>query len=236
MKLLAGKQSKAEVYSQVRHLQRQPREFLATGIQSLDGLIGGFPRGAICEILGPESSGRTTLIYQLLQAATSNHEICAYVDLADSFDPRTASSAGVALAQLLWIRCHSNLEHALKAVDHLLHGGGFGVVVLDIGRIKRQSLASSYWYRFRQPLEHTPTILVVIASETVARQCAAFRLEMREVHPRWQGSANALLLRGARIEATPQKPFMGGIPARIEVQALTLGEEEGCTPAFTLQH
>jgi hypothetical protein len=224
MGLLAAKQYKAEVYSQVRHLQRHPRELLATGIPSLDGLIGGFPRGAISEIIGPESSGRTTLLYQVLQAATSNREVCAYVDLADSFDPRSASWAGVALAQLLWIRCHNNLEHALKAVDYLLHGGGFGVVALDIGRRRREPLASSYWYRFRQPLEHTPTLLVVIASETLARQCAALRLEMKSVRPRWQGSANALLLRGAGIEAVPQKPFIAGSTARIEAQALMLGE------------
>lgn len=223
MRVLAAKKFPAEVYSQVRHLQSQPRELLATGLSSLDRLIGGFPRGAISEIIGPESSGRTTLLYQLLQAATSNREICAYVDLADSFDPRTASWAGVGLAQLLWIRCHNNLEHALKAVDYLLHGGGFGVVTLDIGR-RREPLASSYWYRFRQPIEHTPTILVVIASETLARQCAALRLEMRSVRPRWQGSANALLLRGAQIEAIPQKPFIAGSTARIEAQALTLGE------------
>jgi recombination protein RecA len=225
MGLLAAKKSKAELYSPVRPLQRQPREFLATGIPSVDQLVGGFPRGAISEIIGPESSGRTTLLYRLLQAATSNREICAYVDLADSFDPRTASWAGVALPQLLWVRCHNNLEHALKAVDYLLHGGGFGVVALDIGRRRReQRLASSYWYRFRQPIEHTSTILVVIASETLARQCAALRLEMRAVRPRWQGPSNALLLRGARIEAIPQKPFIAGSTARIEAQALTLGD------------
>ena len=95
----------------------QPRECLPTGIAPLDALTGGFPRGAISEILGPESSGRTTLVHSLLAASTAQHEICAYVDTDDSFDPVSAAAAGVALSQLLWIRCGHNAGHALKAAD-----------------------------------------------------------------------------------------------------------------------
>ena len=57
-----------------------PRECLPIGIAPLDALTAGFPRGAISEILGPDSSGRTTLIHSLLAAATARGEICAYVD------------------------------------------------------------------------------------------------------------------------------------------------------------
>src|SRR5579871_5428176 len=78
-------------------------ETLATGLPALDALIQGFPRGAISEIIGPESSGRTTLIHSLLAASTSNHEVCAYVDTADSFDPVSAAAAGISLSQLIWI-------------------------------------------------------------------------------------------------------------------------------------
>src|SRR5712691_13330406 len=84
------------------------REFLPTGLAPLDALIQGFPRGAISEIIGPESSGRTTLIHSLLAASTAKLEICAYVDTCDSFDPVSAAATGVALPQLVWIRCGNN--------------------------------------------------------------------------------------------------------------------------------
>src|SRR5271170_6732841 len=116
------------------------REGLPTGIASLDALVThgqtqGFPRGAISEILGPESSGRTTLVHSLLAASTAQFEICAYVDTDDSFDPVSAAAAGVALSQLVWIRCGHNAGHALKAADYLLHAGGFGVIVLDLCQV-----------------------------------------------------------------------------------------------------
>ena len=145
------------------------RECLPTGIASLDALLTqgkteGFPRGAISEILGPESSGRTTLVHSLLAASTAQLEICAYVDTDDSFDPVSAAAAGVALSQLVWIRCAHNAGHALKAADYLLHAGGFGAIVLDLCQINPRisnRIPISYWYRFRRAIEHTPTILAI---------------------------------------------------------------------------
>src|SRR5271165_7167622 len=98
------------------------RECLPTGLAPLDALLTldqaqGFPRGAISEILGTESSGRTTLVHSLLAASTAQLEICAYVDTDDSFDPVSAAAAGVVLSQLVWIRCGHNPGHALKAAD-----------------------------------------------------------------------------------------------------------------------
>src|SRR5271167_3843803 len=84
-------------------LDAGPRDFLPTGLP-IDAVIHGFPRGAISEIIGTESSGRTTLVNSLLAASTVKFEICAYVDTCDSFDPVSAAAAGVALSQLLWIR------------------------------------------------------------------------------------------------------------------------------------
>src|ERR1700735_452941 len=116
------------------------RECLPTGLASLDAMLAqgdveGFPRGAISAILGPESSGRTTLVHSLLAASTAQFEICAYVDTNDSFDPVSAAASGVALSQLVWIRCGHNANHALKAADYLLHAGGFGAIVLDLCQV-----------------------------------------------------------------------------------------------------
>jgi len=187
----------------------KPREILLTGLPSLDAVIEGFPRGAISEIIGPDSSGRTTLIHSLLAASTSHCEICAYVDADDSFDPVTAAAAGVALSQLVWIRCGHNAGHALKAADYLLHAGGFGVVVLDLCRIPPRianRIPISYWYRFRRAIENTPAILALVENEPMAKSCASLMLEMKRKKTAWRGAPGFELLRGVELEALSRKP------------------------------
>jgi recombination protein RecA len=196
------------------------RETLATGVASLDAVIEGFPRGAITEILGQESSGRTTLVHSLLAASTANSEICAYIDTDDSFDPVSAAAAGVTLSQLVWIRCGHNAAHALKAADYLLHAGGFGVVVLDLCQITARTanrIPISYWYRFRLVLENTPTILALIEKDPLGKSCASLMLEMKRKRAAWQGAQGFELLRGVELEAVPRKPVrqvVAGFKAR----------------------
>src|ERR1041384_2229108 len=100
-----------------------------SGVAEVDAATGGLPRGCLTEIYGPASSGRTSLLLSILAAATGREEVCALVDAEDSFDPVSAAAAGVRLDRLLWIRCRHNAEHALKAADLLIQGGGFGLVV-----------------------------------------------------------------------------------------------------------
>jgi hypothetical protein len=57
------------------------------------------------------------------------------VDTNDVFAPTAAVAAGIDFDRLLWIRCAGNLEHAFKATDLLLHAGGFGLVILDLGDV-----------------------------------------------------------------------------------------------------
>src|SRR5947209_19414549 len=85
------------------HLDWQSRpepEYLATAIPDIH-----FPRGCLTEIYGPASSGRTTLLYAALAAATAREEVCALVDADDAFDPASAAAACVVLPRLLWVRC-----------------------------------------------------------------------------------------------------------------------------------
>ncbi|MGA2880264.1 MAG: hypothetical protein ABSG13_15055 [Bryobacteraceae bacterium] len=187
----------------------QIRESLPTGIASLDALVGGFPRGAIAEILGPESSGRTTLVHSLLAASTTQLEICAYIDTDDSFDPVSAAAAGVALSQLVWIRCGHNAGDAIKAADYLLHAGGFGVIVLDLCQISPRissRIPISYWYRFRRAIENTPTILALAEKEPLSRSCASLMLELQRKKIAWRGAPGFELLRGVELEALSRKP------------------------------
>jgi RecA/RadA recombinase len=112
-------------------LERRVFESVPTGIAPVDALTGGLPRGAITEICGPPSSGRTSAMVSILVEATAQDEVCALVDGNDAFDPQSGMSAGLDLKRLLWIRCHK-LDQVMKSTDLLLQGGGFGRVVMDI--------------------------------------------------------------------------------------------------------
>jgi hypothetical protein len=185
--------SKAEIESEVasrfatafKLQEKPPVAVVSTGIPEVDSLTGGFPRGAITEIFGSASSGRTSFMISALAYATTHEEVCVLIDTNDTFDPASAAEAGLNLERLLWIRCAANVEHAFKAADLLLQGGGFGIVVLDIGDVvgtDARRIISSWWYRFRRVVENTPTALLVIAEDSCVRSCASLALKLnREV-------------------------------------------------------
>src|SRR5215204_1907830 len=165
-------------------------ETLSTGVDEIDALTRGLPRGGISEIFGPASSGRTSLMYSMLAYATAHEETCAVVDTNNAFAPTAAATAGIDFDRLLWIRCAGNLEHAFKATDLLLHAGGFGLVILDLGDIagkEARRIISSWWYRFRRTVEDRPTVLTVVSEEACTRSCAALTLELRGT-PEWSGA------------------------------------------------
>lgn len=163
--------------------EKRPGEVIPTGIPQIDSFTqGGLPRGAITEVFGPASSGRTSFMLSALAHASNHEEVCALVDTSNAFDPTSGARAEVNCERLLWIRCDNNLERAFKATDLLLQGGGFGLVLLDLGDVPAKSakrIISSWWYRFRRTLEATTTALVVIAEDTCVRSCAALSLELR---------------------------------------------------------
>lgn len=306
-------------------------DVVPSGIPELDALVGGLPRGALTEVCGPASSGRTSLVHSVLAQMTQKQEVCAVVDASDSLDPESLAGAGVELTRILWVRCGearrtekidvsvlppeveksksasppkgkhyhdrsgsrqprdsargldkameflrdknrevvvpknnwhvplpakpgvsgnlyvascsgeqvsidrqvprradyffnqrkdlhlkedavqdvalnnaenqsatfaakryekpwTRLEQAVKAVDLLLHGGGFGSVVLDLGNItwadaRRISLTT--WFRFRRAVENTPTVLLVLAEDSCAKTCASLVLSCRRSGEEW---------------------------------------------------
>jgi len=180
-------------------------ETLSSGIAEVDALTGGIPRGALTEIFGPRSSGRTSLLYSALAYATTHEEICAVIDTSDVFAPSAAAMAGVELERLLWLRCGGELEHAFKATDLLLHAGGFGLVILDIGDVPAKDarrIISSWWYRFRRTVENRATAIVVISEAACTRSCAAVTLELRG-NSEWSGN----LLRFNAVNVNRCRPF-----------------------------
>jgi hypothetical protein len=177
----------------------------------VDLTVGGLPRGRITEIVGPVSTGRTSLLDSMLAAATGRDEHCVLVDTQDTFDPPTAAARGVVLDKLYWIRCGGNTEHAMRTADLVLQSGGFGLVALDLAEVPQSMLnriPPTAWFRFRRAVETTPTSLVVVANRPLAKSCASLTVEMRR--------RRATFLRGVDYEVIARKP-VGKEPAQFHV-------------------
>lgn len=81
-------------------------ERAAIGIDAVDALLGGgVPIGGMSELVGVESSGRTTIALSLLANITAQDTAAAWIDVSDAFDPESAALSGVDLRRLLWVRC-----------------------------------------------------------------------------------------------------------------------------------
>lgn len=164
------------------------------GVPEIDSLtsLQGLPRGALTEIFGPDSSGRTTFLLSLLAQMTAHDEACALIDSTDAFDPHSAQAAGVQLDRLLWTRCR-NLEQALRATDLVLGGGGFGLVAIDLSDVPpRQSrrVPLACWFRFRRVIERTPTLLVLLGRTPCARTCASLVVRLATAQAQWTRTAD----------------------------------------------
>jgi len=92
--------------------------------------IGGYPRGRIVEIYGPESSGKTTLSLHAIAEAQKGGGICAFIDAEHAMDPEYAKNLGVKLEELL-ISQPDNGEQALEIVESLVRSGKIDVIVID---------------------------------------------------------------------------------------------------------
>jgi recombination protein RecA len=88
------------------------------------------------------------------------------------------------------------LEQALKTTDLLLHGGGWGVVVVDLGGISwvdARRINLSMWFRFRRAIENTPTILLLLGEDSCAKSCASLVLRCRRKADNWSRAASVQL-------------------------------------------
>jgi recombination protein RecA len=92
--------------------------------------IGGYPRGRVVEIYGPESSGKTTLAIHAVAEAQKTGGIAAIIDAEHAFDRTYASKLGVNIDTLL-ISQPDNGEQALEITDHLIRSGAIDVIVID---------------------------------------------------------------------------------------------------------
>jgi recA bacterial DNA recombination protein len=175
---------------------------LATEVTALDTCLrGGLPRGELSEIVGPSSSGRTTLVLQALAASTWRDEIAALVDTFDRLDIASASAAGIDLERLLWVRGPSislganpstSVGSALKALNLVLQAGGFACVVLDLADVPPPALRGipfTTWLRVQRIIEGSDTACVLVAPHALARSAGGLTLSLAG-RARWTGDAD----------------------------------------------
>lgn len=132
-----------KIPSALTPVQKVIRPVASTGVAEVDALLeGGVPVGAITEMVGAESSGRTSLALSFLANTTRTGSVGAWIDVLDTLDPESAASAGVDLSRLLWVRCGASASKARSAAEYRfaipekyfvaavakkgLHGGGCG--------------------------------------------------------------------------------------------------------------
>ena len=109
-----------------------PVSVISTGSISLDAAlgVGGFPRGRINEIFGPESSGKTTIALQVVAEAQKAGGIAAFIDVEHALDPAYARKLGVDVDNLL-VSQPDYGEQALEITSHLIASGQIDVLVVD---------------------------------------------------------------------------------------------------------
>ena len=105
---------------------------IPTGSVGLDTVlgVGGYPRGRVVEIYGPESSGKTTLSIHAIAEVQKQGGIAAFVDAEHAFDSSYAANLGVNIDDLL-ISQPDNGEQALEIADHLISSGAVDLVIID---------------------------------------------------------------------------------------------------------
>ncbi len=110
----------------------QEVEVIPTGSLGLDVAlgVGGYPRGRVVEIYGPESSGKTTLTLHAIAEAQKNGGIAAFIDAEHAFDRYYAENLGVDIENLI-ISQPDNGEQALEITDNLIRSGAIDIIVID---------------------------------------------------------------------------------------------------------
>src|SRR5574344_1077488 len=111
---------------------KEDLEVISTGSINLDNAlgVGGFPKGRIIEIYGPESSGKTTLAIHAIAEAQKTGGIAAFIDAEHAFDPSYAKRLGVDIDNLL-VSQPDNGEQALEIADNLIRSGAIDIIVVD---------------------------------------------------------------------------------------------------------
>ena len=172
--------------------------------EGIDGLLGLFPPGRLSEIVGPRSSGASSLLLALIARITTSGSQgggqVAFVDGMDALDPASAAAAGVDLSALLWVKCGGRLRVALSAADLLVRCPGFALVVLDLDELG--PMPASAHVRLQRAVEGGDTILITRSARHREGSPASLVLATRRLAPRWMGLRPLTRLAGLRSEVS----------------------------------
>jgi hypothetical protein len=220
-------------------------ETAPTGLPELDQQLGGgLPLGHFSEVVGPRSSGLTSLLMAMLAAATRRGELAALVDTFDMFDVESMAAAGVRLDRLLWVRGETStsafppatagrrqpgadraIERALKATNLILQAGGMSLVALDLADAPIQALRRipmTTWMRLQKVLEGQQAAAVVTGTVPLSRSAGGVTLELA----RDEGLALRLAAQAARSGcAVPAQGWglgASGIDSEVRIQRARL--------------
>ena len=167
--------------------------------EGIDGLLGLFPPGRLSEIVGPRSSGGSSLLLALIARITTRGQV-AYVDGMDALDPASAATAGVDLSALLWVKCAGRLRTALSAADLLARCPGFSLIVLDLDDLGPVPFAAQI--RLQRAVEDSDAALVVHTARHREGNPASLVVTARGLAPRWRGLRPLIRLGGLRSEVS----------------------------------
>ena len=167
--------------------------------EGIDGLLGLFPPGRLSEIVGPRSSGGSSLLLALIARITRGGQV-AFVDGMDALDPASASAAGADLSALLWVKCGGRLRVALSAADLLVRCPGFALVVVDLDELG--PMPASAHLRLQRAVEGGDAILIIRSARHREGSPASLVLATRRLAPRWMGLRPLTRLAGLRSEVS----------------------------------
>lgn len=167
--------------------------------EGIDGLLGLFPPGRLSEIVGPRSSGGSSLLLALIARITRGGQV-AFVDGMDALDPASAAAAGADLSALLWVKCGRRLRVALSAADLLVRCPGFALVVVDLDELG--PMPASAHLRLQRAVEGGDTILIIRSARHREGSPASLVLATRRLAPRWMGLRPLTRLAGLRSEVS----------------------------------
>jgi hypothetical protein len=168
--------------------------------EGIDGLLGLFPPGRLSEIVGPRSSGGSSLLLALIARITTSGGQVAFVDGMDALDPASAAAAGTDLSALLWVKCGGRLRVALSAADLLVRCPGFALVVLDLDELG--PMPASAHVRLQRGVEGGDTILITRSARHREGSPASLVLATRRLASRWMGLRPLTRLAGLRSEVS----------------------------------
>ena len=212
---------------------------ISTGFAALDKAlgIGGLPRGTVCELMGPATSGKTTLALKFLAQAQAGGGQAGYIDQALYFDPEYAHRCAVDLSRLVVGTTH-DLAEALAATEALARSGGLAALVFDAFDFlwtdaQAAAQLTAVLNRMPSALARSGTALLVLHESLADSSPALSALghyaaaRLRVVRERWIEDHGDVRGYAARVEVLKNRATPGPLPAAVTISIEFNGTARG---------